>query len=97
MSKEKILIIGLRKEHVLILQQKFKDTHDINCLDSQANHARRLKNTNNYSKIITCTKFTNHSTERLYNKHKGYTRISGGRTSVSNFLETNVQLGYRYS
>ena len=91
----KILVIGLRKQHIQVLQKHFQGRYEIHSLDDQAIHAKRLSNIESFSSIISCTKFTNHTTERLYNKHKGFTRISGGRSSVKNFLEVDKSFAYR--
>lgn len=93
---QKILIIGLRRSHIDYLKEHFKDLYDISSLDNQARHAKKLTNTEAYKKIISCTKFTNHSTEQLYNTHIGFTRISGGRSSVRNFLESKEQALHHY-
>ena len=92
---QKVLVIGLRKEHVTVLQNHFKGKYDIHALDSQSIHAKRIANIDSFNAVISCTKFTNHTTERLYNKHRGFTRISGGRNSVKNFLEAEKQTAYR--
>lgn len=92
---QKVLVIGLRREHVKVLQNHFKGRYDIHALDSQATHAKRIANIDNFNAVISCTKFTNHTTERLYNKYKGFTRISGGRSSVKTFLETEKQTTFR--
>ena len=92
---KKVLVIGLRKQHIQVLQKHFRGRYDIHALDDQALHAKKISNADSYQSIISCTKFTNHSTERLYNSHKGFTRIAGGRSSVKNFLETEIQTTYR--
>ena len=92
---QRVLVIGIRRQNLQVLQKHFAGRYDIHALDDQANHAKKVSNADSYASIISCTKFTNHSTERLYNKHKGFKRISGGRSSVKNFLETEMQSAYR--
>lgn len=93
---QKVLVIGLRRTHIDYLKEKFKDIYDISALDDQSCHVKKISNSEAYQTIINCTKFTNHSTERLYNKHPGFVRISGGRSSVKNFLESNDQQLHHY-
>lgn len=92
---QRVLVIGMRRQNLQILQKHFAGRYSIDALDDQANHAKKITNADKYSTIISCTKFTNHSTERLYSKHKGFTRIAGGRSSVKNFLEAEKQLAFR--
>lgn len=97
MKLQKVLVIGLRRVHIVALQVKFKDRYDIHCLDDQIDHTRKVKNIDTFANVISCTRFTNHNTERIYNRHKGFIRITGGKSLVANFLETQTQMSYRYT
>lgn len=93
---QKVLVIGLRRSHIDYLKEHFKDMYDISALDNQTSHIKKISNSEAYQKIISCTKFTSHKTESLFNKHIGFTRISGGRSSVKNFLESKTQSLHHY-
>lgn len=93
---KKVLVIGLRRTHIDYLKEQFKDMYAISALDDQSKHSKKISNSEAYQTIINCTKFTNHSTERLYNKHSGFIRISGGRSSVKNYLENIDKTSHHY-
>lgn len=92
---QKVLVIGLRKQHIQVLQKRFQGRYDIHVVDDQTNHAKKVSNAETYQTILSCTKFTNHKTEKMYRDHQGFIRIAGGRSSVQNFLETEKQTTYR--
>lgn len=77
----KVLIVGLRKEQNTFLRKKFKDIK-IDALDDTMKHHRAVKNAHEYDRIISVSKFTNHSTHHNYSKHPGYMITSGGYSSV---------------
>lgn len=79
----KVLVVGLRKEHHRMLQSKFK-AMTIAALDDGANHSCKAKK--GFDIIVNLTKFTNHSTHNNYRKHPGYKMISGGYSSVVDYL-----------
>ena len=65
-----VLIIGLRKEHILRIRNAFKGKFNLQALTDQDRHA--VKQNGIYDYIISVPKFTNHSTQRLYSSHEGY-------------------------
>lgn len=80
-----ILIIGLHKFQLEKIR-KANPSHSISGLCSQDKHNSKVKGTYDY--VISITKFTNHSTEDHYSKHKGFLRICGGGSysSVKNLV-----------
>ena len=77
----KILVVGLRSQQNTFLRQKFKGT-TIDALDDTMKHHRAVKNAHEYDRIISVSKFTNHTTHYNYSKHPGYMITSGGYSSV---------------
>ena len=77
----KILVVGLRSQQNTFLRQKFKGT-TIDALDDTMKHHRAVKNAHEYDRIISVSKFTNHTTHHNYSKHPGYMITSGGYSSV---------------
>ena len=80
-NKMKILIVGLRKQQNTFLRHKFKG-FIIDALDDSMKHHRAVKNAHEYDRIISVSKFTNHTTHVNYSKHPGYMITSGGYSSV---------------
>jgi phospholipid N-methyltransferase len=78
----KVLVIGLRREQNDKLRKRFDDV-EIVSLDDQALHHKPVKNADTFDKIISVTKFTNHTTHTNYKRHSGYTMVAGGFSSVS--------------
>ena len=70
-----ILVIGLRKQQLKKLTMLFPKLN-ISGMCAQENHRGHANG--RYDHVISVTKFTNHSTEYSYNRHKGYIRISNG-------------------
>ena len=83
----KVLIVGLRKEQNTMLRKKYTSM-SIDALDDKSHHHRIVHNPSKYDRIISLTKFTNHTTHTHYRKHPGYTMISGGYSSVNTLLES---------
>lgn len=81
----KILIVGLRKQQNTFLRHKFKG-FIIDALDDSMKHHRAVKNAHEYDRIISVSKFTNHTTHVNYSKHPGYMITSGGYSSVACML-----------
>ena len=82
MSTERILVIGLRMEQARSLREQFKDIFEIDFNPNATRHTKALSNMDAYKKIIVCTKFTNHKTHVKCKKHRGYTMVSGGFSSI---------------
>ena len=82
MSTERILVIGLRMEQARSLREQFKDIFDIDFNPNATRHVKSLTNMDVYEKIIVCTKFTDHKTHAKCKKHRGYTMVSGGFSSI---------------
>lgn len=81
----RVLIVGLRREQTQRLRDKFPNI-DIQVLGDQDLHHKPVKNANLFDKIISLTKFTNHSTHTNYKKYDSYTMTAGGYSSVVNIL-----------
>lgn len=83
---DKVLIIGMRKQHLQQLQKEFGETLVVDGLDDQTKHHRKVSHAEAYKKIISMIRFTNHSTQNLYRKHPGYIQTTGSYSSVRNTL-----------
>lgn len=86
----KILIIGLRREKLSKLKEKF-NSFSFEGFDSQDSHLKlkHKSNPSKYDMVISITKFTNHQVERQFNKFRNYYRIGhgGGISAVSALID----------
>lgn len=91
----RVLVIGLHKQQ---LEKLCKSFPKLNLSGLCAQDRHKVASTGSYDFIISVTKFTNHSTEHNYSKHKGYIRIrnGGGCSSVKNMLNTILERGLSY-
>ena len=71
----KILLVGIRSEHLYLLKRKFP-TLSIKCISDQKKARPKDINLKGFDFIISNYKFTNHSTELWCKSHKGYMRAS---------------------
>lgn len=84
----KVLIIGIRKQHLQKLQQEYGESLEVSGLHDQDKHHRSVSHPEAYEKIISMIRFTNHSTQRIYGKHPGYLATHGGFSSVRTVLNS---------
>lgn len=80
----KILIVGVRKPHLIKLRNEFPSM-EINGVDSNTNHDKPL-DSSRFDYIISMTKFTSHTTHRNYKNHRGYYPSNGGISTVVKLL-----------
>ena len=86
----RVLIIGARKQHILQLQEEYKNRLLIESVTDQTKHSKRKSNCANYDHIISLKHFTNHSVERSYNYLDSYVALRGGVSSIRRFLKEQV-------
>lgn len=86
----RVLIIGARKQHILQLQDEYKERLLIDSITDQSKHTKRKVNCANYDRIISLKHFTNHSVERAYNNLDSYIALRGGVTSIRRYLDEKV-------
>lgn len=82
---KRVLLIGLRSEHIAKLRKEFEGKFHIDALTDQDSHIK-IPDPVKYYKILSLLRFTNRSSQRLYGKHKGYQTFQGGMSSIRNTL-----------
>lgn len=81
----KVLIVGVRKQHANMLKDLYSDLK-MDFLTDNRKHTP-VSNREAYDKIISLTKFTNHSMHKSFRSHSGYIMISGGFSNLRKTLD----------
>ena len=84
----KVLIIGIRKQHLQKLQKEYGKVLEVSGLHDQDKHHRCVPHPEGYTKIISMIRFTNHSTQSIYGGFNSYQATRGSFSSVRNMLNT---------
>lgn len=90
MSTNKVLIIGVRKQHAHMLKEMYADSSlSLSFLTDNKRHSP-ISNQDAYDKIISLTKFTSHKMHKSLRSHSGYQMVSGGYSNLCRVLEDHV-------
>lgn len=87
----KVFIIGIRKQHLDKLKEKFPSISFDGLTDSD-DHAKRKKNVLSSDLIIVLSKFTNHTSMWNYRHHHNFKLISGGYSSIFPILKDFINV-----
>ncbi len=85
----KILVVGVRSAKAFELSKMYKGKVKFKFVTDQERSLKKVGG--EFDFILTCIKFTTHSTERLYSDHVGYIRIFGGCSSLSSTIDSLYQ------
>ena len=85
----KILVIGVRNEHLLKLRKTYANAKIVGITDSKI-AKQKVANSESYDLIISMTKFTSHRTEKNYGRLNNYYRVNGGVSSLMLLLNSKL-------
>ena len=90
----KILVVGIRNEGLLKLKKTFEGVK-FEGLGDQDNHKRRVKHSKSFDMVISVTKFTNHTTEKIMGNQDNYHRIGNqqGLSTVIKLITEKMKSG----
>lgn len=84
-----ILVIGIRSENTTRLRAEYGDRVSFKFLTDQHRACKKVKG--NFDYILSCVRFSNHTTEENYSSHQGYRRVQGGFTSLKRTLDSILE------
>lgn len=85
---ERILIIGIRKEHSRMLVNEYGDRVRLDFIDDNKKQRNHVRNIEAYDKIWNMVKFSKHTSHVAYRHHPRYLMLQGGISGIRLILNS---------